>query len=96
MRKTNTQSLKDVLSAYTSELNLSQRIKEIRVVKKWPELMGPAIAEVTDKIYIRNKILHVHLSSSVARNELFMMRDAIIRIFNKKAGGEVINKVILK
>lgn len=96
MRKTNTQSLKEVLGDFTSELNLSQRIKEIRIIKKWPELMGPAIAKVTDKIYIRNKTLYVHLSSSVARNELFMMRDAIVRIMNKKAGETIIQKVILK
>lgn len=96
MRKTNTQSLKEVLGDFTSELNLSQRIKEIRIIKKWPELMGPAIAQVTDKIYIRNKTLYVHLSSSVARNELFMMRDAIVHIMNKKAGEKVIQKVILK
>lgn len=96
MRKTNTQSLKEVLGEFSNETNISQRIKEIRVIKKWPELMGPAIDKVTEKIYIRNHILYVHLSSSVARNELFMMREAIVQVINKKAGEQIINKVILK
>jgi predicted nucleic acid-binding Zn ribbon protein len=96
MRKTNTQSLREVLGDYSEELNLSRKIKEIRLVKQWPDLMGPAIARVTDKLYIRNKTLYVHLSSSVARNELFMMREAIVQILNKKAGEKIIHKVILK
>lgn len=96
MRRTNTQTLKQVLGELTDEMDLSRKIKEIRLIKQWPDMMGPAITKVTENIYIRKKTLYIHLSSSAARNELLMMREAIIQVFNKKAGEEIIKKIILK
>ncbi|MFW5656979.1 MAG: DUF721 domain-containing protein [Bacteroidota bacterium] len=96
MRKSNTQSLKDILGDYVEELNLSQKLKELRVIKLWPELMGPAINNVTKDIYIKNGILFVHLTSAAARNELMMRREAIIVVMNKKVGSEVVKKVVLR
>ncbi|MFW5699928.1 MAG: DUF721 domain-containing protein [Bacteroidota bacterium] len=96
MRKSNTQSLKDILGDYVEELNLSQKLKELRVIKLWPELMGPAINNVTKDIYIKNGTLFVHLTSAAARNELMMRREAIIVVMNKKVGSEVVKKVVLR
>ena len=38
----------------------------------------------------------LYLNSSVARNELFMLREGIIKAFNDRAGEKIIDKIILK
>jgi len=56
----------------------------------WEEIVGKAISSRTTKIFIKDHILHVHLSSSVVRNELLMLREALREKLNKKAGSEVV------
>jgi len=40
--------------------------------------------------------LYVHLNSSVVRNELLMLREALKEQLNKKAGSEVIKDIVLR
>ena len=41
-------------------------------------------------------ILYVHLSSSVARNELMMLREALREKLNEKSGKELIREIVLR
>ena len=59
-------------------------------------LLGKTIAHYTRNIYIRNKVLYVEISSSVVKNELFMMREEIKRKINEKEGEEIIRTIIFK
>ncbi|MCX6333768.1 MAG: DciA family protein [Bacteroidia bacterium] len=45
---------------------------------------------------MKDKVLYVHLSSSVVRNELLMLRQALKEKLNEKAGIEVIKDIVLK
>ncbi len=96
MRRSNTQSLSEVLKEYIEQNRIEQKLKEVDVVQGWENLLGKTIANYTRNIYIRNKILYVELSSSVVKNELFMMREEIVRRINENAGREVISKIIFK
>jgi hypothetical protein len=40
--------------------------------------------------------LFVHLSSSVVRNELFMLQDEIIRKLNDAAGEELVTGIVFR
>jgi len=40
--------------------------------------------------------LHVHLNSSVVRNELLMLREVLREKLNSKAGSEVIRDIVLR
>ena len=96
MRRSNTQSLSEVLKEYIEQNRLDKKLKEIDVVQNWENLLGKTIAHYTKNIYIRNRILYVEISSSVAKNELFMMREEICRRINEDAGQDVISKIIFK
>jgi hypothetical protein len=41
-------------------------------------------------------IHYVHLSSSVARNELMMLREALREKLNEKSGKELIREIVLR
>lgn len=96
MRRSKTISLAEALQDYIREMKLEGKLNEIRLIESWEEIVGKAISSRTSKIYIRDKVLYVHLNSSVVRNELLMLRQALKEKLNEKAGSEVIKDIVLK
>lgn len=77
-------------------MKLERKLDEIGLLNSWEETVGKAISVKTSRIYIKNKVLYVHLSSSVVRNELLMLRKAIVDKLNEKVGKKVITDLVLK
>jgi len=96
MRRSKTISLAEAVNDYISEMNLGGKLSEIAVINSWEEIVGKAISIRTTKIFIKDHILYVHLNSSVVRNELVMLREALRQQLNKKAGSEVIKDIVLR
>jgi predicted nucleic acid-binding Zn ribbon protein len=96
MRRSKTISLAEALNDYIKEMNLGSKLSEVAVINSWEEIVGKAISSRTTKIFVKNSVLHVHLNSSVVRNELFMLREAIREKLNQKAGSEVIKDIVLR
>jgi predicted nucleic acid-binding Zn ribbon protein len=96
MRRSKTISLAEALNDYIREMNLGEKLSEVGVINSWEEIVGKAISSRTTKIFIKDHILHVHLNSSVVRNELLMLRENIIEKLNAKAGREVIKDIRLR
>ena len=96
MRRSKTISLAEAVNDYIKEMNLGGKLNEIAVINSWEEIVGKAISSRTTKIFIKDHILYVHLNSSVVRNELLMLREALREKLNKKAGSEVITDIVLR
>ena len=96
MRRSKTITLAEAVNDFIKEMNFGEKLSEAGIVNSWEETVGKAISSRTTKIYIRDHILYVHLSSSVVRNELLMLREALREKLNQKAGAEVIKEIILR
>ena len=96
MRRSKTISLAEAIKDYIKEMNLDVKLSEVGVINSWEEIVGKAISSRTSKIYIKDHILYVHLSSSVVRNELLMLRQALKEKLNEKAGSEVVKNIVLR
>ena len=96
MRKTNTQTLGEVLQQVLKDQNLSGKLNEQRIMDAWKLLLSPGVAQYTTRIYIKNKVLNVQISSAVLRAELMMSREKLIRALNKHVGETVINDIIFR
>ncbi len=96
MRRSKTISLAEAIKDYVKEMNLEGKLNETGLINSWEEVVGKAISSRTSKVYIKDKVLYVHLSSSVVRNELLMLRQALKEKLNEKAGAEVIRDIVLK
>ncbi|HSO87983.1 MAG TPA: DUF721 domain-containing protein [Draconibacterium sp.] len=96
MRRSNTQSLSEVLRDYVKGTSIEKKLKEVDIVQSWEELLGKTIAHYTKNISLKNKILYLEINSSVVKNELFMMREEIRRKLNERAGEELVEKIIFK
>ena len=96
MRRSKTISIAEAVSDYIKEMNIGTKLSEAGVINSWEETVGKAISSRTTKIYIKDHILYVHLNSSVVRNELLMLREALREKLNQKAGTEVIKDIVFR
>jgi predicted nucleic acid-binding Zn ribbon protein len=96
MRRSKTISIAEAVTDYIKEMNLGEKLSEAGVINSWEETVGKAISSRTTKIYIRDHVLYVHLNSSVVRNELLMLREALREKLNQKAGTVVIKEIVLR
>jgi len=96
MRRSKTISLADAIKDYINEMNLGEKLAETALLNSWDDIVGKAISSRTSKIYIKDHVLFIHLSSSVVRNELMMLRESLRNKLNEKAGKEVIRDIVLK
>lgn len=96
MRKSNTQTLGQVLQEYVKALKIQGKLDEVKIRDHWNEMMGGAIANSTKEVYMKEDLLFVYLKSSIIRNELFMMRSSIAKRLNERIGKDLIREVILK
>ncbi len=92
-RKDKDKEIGSLINKVMRSWGLEDRMKEMDIVNAWPDLMGKGVAYRTEKLYIRNKILHIKLNSSVMRDELQYGKSVIIQRVNEFAGMEMVNDV---
>jgi predicted nucleic acid-binding Zn ribbon protein len=94
MRKPNDITLKQAIDKLLTHYRLRSKFDETGIVAMWPEIMGTAVANRTKQIYINHKKLFVRIESSVVKNELLIVKSAIVDKLNEKAGSQVITDII--
>ncbi|MBC7884136.1 MAG: DUF721 domain-containing protein [Saprospiraceae bacterium] len=91
MGRHNDKSIKDVLSDFiTSNPRVSKGYHTAQLEEIWKEQMGPIIAGYTQKIYFKEGVLKVYLTSAPLKKELLMGKDKIMSIIN-----EVVNETLI-
>jgi predicted nucleic acid-binding Zn ribbon protein len=96
MRRSKTISLAEAMQDYIKEMNIGPKLKEMSILSSWENMVGKAISSRTEKVYIKDGKLFVHLKSSIVRNELMMIREELRVKLNNQAGGEIIREIVLK
>ena len=92
-RNSNEAPLSTIIDKLMRAYGLEGKMKEFDVIAAWPELMGPAVANRTKDIKIRNKTLFLTMDSAVMREELQHGKQIIILRVNEKAGFELITDI---
>ena len=97
MKRTNAIPLGEILQDFYKENPLlKQKILEIRIQRAWGDILGPMIMRSTQKLFVKNCVLHVFLNSSVLRNELSMNKKRLLKSLNDYAGEEVITDIVIR
>lgn len=96
MRKTNEQSLGDVIRQWLKQSNMEEKITEVRINASWEKIMGGDIQKLTERLVYRKRILTVYLRSAPLREELSMAKTKIAQMINKEAGSNVVDEVIFR
>jgi predicted nucleic acid-binding Zn ribbon protein len=96
MEKKDVTKIDSLLQQFVKSNRLEKGLAEYRLMKSWKDLLGITVAKKTKSLKIQNRKLYVTLHSSVVRNELSMIKDAVIPKLNEAAGMDVIDDVVLR
>lgn len=93
----NSQTLGEAIREFFEDnAELRGKILEIRIQRAWGVVLGPMVAQYTHNIYVKDKVLHVSLTSSVLRSELVLCRERLVKSLNEYAGSAVINDIVIR
>ncbi len=93
-RNTKSIPLKDAFETFLKSYNLKAKFNETYLVAYWENIMGNSIAKRTDKIYIKNGVLFLRISSSSLSQELVLAKSKIINLLNSELGEEIIKEIV--
>lgn len=93
MRKSNEQSLGEVINELIKTYKLDDKLNEVRLTHAWDKLMGAAVAKRTSSIRLKNKTLFLKINSASLREELFYSTDKIKELINSELEGEYVAEV---
>jgi len=97
VKRINAISIGDVLQDFFRENPLlRQKILEVRIQNAWGEMLGPMIMRSTRHLFVKNRVLHVYINSSVLRNELILNKKRLLKSLNDHAGEEAITDIIIR
>jgi hypothetical protein len=96
MRRSNAQNIGDIVHELLKELRIDEKLREVGIINAWGDVLGKKIEKETGRLYVKNRVLFVYLKSAVVRNELMMLKSSIIKALNDKAGGDVIDDIVLR
>jgi hypothetical protein len=93
-RKSNQQSLGEVIREMLSSYRLDAKLKQARVLEAWPEVVGEMITKYTRDIYFKRTRLYVKIDSPVIKNELSYSKSEIIASLNNIVEEEIVTDLI--
>ena len=96
MRNGDGKPIGKALDEYFRALGMTDKLYETKVLSRWEELMGKAVAARTTKLFIKEKTLVLEINSSVMRDELALHKKIIIEKINGAAQKVLIEDVYFK
>lgn len=96
MRRNEAEPIGKLIQHYLRQESLETPLNELRLVNAWPDVLGPVVAAYTGRLFVRNQVLYVHLTSAALRQELVMGRDMLVRNLNEHVGAQVITDIVFR
>lgn len=96
MKRTNAQSVGDIINQVLRQERLDVRLDEQRALAMWPQLVGPGINRYTTARSVKDGVLTFTISSAPLRNQLMLSRSSLIARINEALGREVIKEIIFR
>lgn len=96
MRKTNQQTIGEVIQMYIRELGMQDKFLELKIKNLWGELFGKAIVTRTQNMVFKNGILTVYLSSGVLKDEFVNTKSLVLKRLNQSIGFQLIKELHIR
>ena len=95
-RYNDSKHIKDILKQVLKQNGINRGIAENSVITSWKEIVGERINKSTENIYISKKILFVKIRSAIAKNEINLIKTALVEKINQRVGFNVITKIVIR
>ncbi len=96
MRRTKTMLLGDALQEFFDRPYIARQLAISKIDELWREVVGERVARLTTSLRYDNGVLHVAISSSLIRHEVFLQREQLRESLNKAAKVRIIGTVIIR
>jgi predicted nucleic acid-binding Zn ribbon protein len=83
----------EILGRYLEQSGLRPKIREQKILGVWDQLVGKAIADVTQPLQVRNQSLQVRVSHPVWMQQLQFHKKLIIQKVNEFLGGPFLREL---
>ena len=87
-------TIAEAMESLLKTYKLKGRFNEAHLVSHWPEVVGKLIADRTNKLFIKNGVLFVELSSAPLKHELNHKRSLIIKKIQETYGEELVRDIV--
>ena len=95
-RKSNQESLGEVIDRMLNVYKLRSGLTEQEVIKNWEQIVGPVIASRTDAVKIKGTVLYIKVTSAAMRQELHYQKSGIQSNVNEFLRTEFISQVEIR
>lgn len=85
------EAIRDLLNSY----KLTTKFDEANLLNSWERLVGKPIARQTRKLYIRNKVLFVELTSPTMRHDFALNKKKVLDVLKQEFGENVISEIVV-
>lgn len=93
-RKPGIMPLKEAIDRMVNSYKLRQQYDESYVSVNWEKIVGPAIANRTSKVYVKNKVLFLQVDSAPLRNELVRAKEKLINFVNQEMNSKLVEDIV--
>ena len=95
-RKHESLELKDVIRNMLQNYHIEEKFDHTRLVASWERLMGKPIASRTSKLFVKDNILFVRLSSAPLKSEMTLNKAKVLEILRKEFGEKVLKDIVFQ
>jgi len=88
-------SISAVLRAIVRKHGLEHELYMAELREHWPSLVGMKMANSTEWMKWKDGKLTIKMNNSVGRNELFYLREPMIRRINEQLGVEFVGEIVI-
>ena len=93
MKRTEPESIGDVLRIVIQENDMAGRLDEVKAINLWPVIVGESLAMRMSRPRVSFGTMVVDVESAALRHELNMRRSQLISLINSRLGKEVIRNI---
>ena len=87
--------LKELINIFLEKNNLKEGVTNVDISNAWFKMMKNGVANYTQEVKLRNKILYIKLSSPALKEELSYGKEKLIKLINERLKENVVEKIIL-
>jgi predicted nucleic acid-binding Zn ribbon protein len=85
----------DAIKELLKQYHIEAKFDEANVIASWERLVGKPIAKRTKKVFVKNHVLFVELTSPSLKHDLNYSKANILELFQKEFGKELIKEIVL-
>jgi predicted nucleic acid-binding Zn ribbon protein len=93
MKRTEPQSIAEILDQVKSEQNMEGKLLEMRALEIWDEVVGSSISALTVCKDMRKGEMRLRIASAPLRHEIMMSKPKIMDEINLRLGKEVVKDI---